>query len=717
NKKKYLNSINSYRTGVYVKATEIIDNQKKKKQKKRPEAEAEVDGLANNTPGAVIPDAMSETEKANQELLASLNMVEMQMTLNYQYPKKYREERTAYKKSGTDAGLFIPLIGETDFNFYRNMVRLVGIAEAPLISPISSTAILSYKYRLLETRREGEGLVYKIKVIPRKTGNSTCSGIIYINDESWTINRLDFKLHKGGLKFFDAFRLKVDFTKVAENIWIPARQEFEYETKQGRFKTFRGNTLLRYADYQHNYQFPKKFFSNELVLTTREAYERDSSYWEALRPEPLKAEEAKVQYLRDSIKAVVNSKAYQDSITAAYNKITFLEVIWDGVGFRNNEKKTHLYVGSIPSLVNYSLFGGWRVNPYVAYSKRWESGRRGNMWSDVSYGFRNQDFRGSLGGWMRYDPHRLADVIFRVGRDLQSINPFDAYLNQLRFSNYIINEGLEFTHRIELVNGLNLSTAFFFNRRKSLSNFDAGSGLANWLDRFTPVVDEPIAFEPYEALITDFRLSYTFAQKYMTEPNNKVVLGSKFPTLTLRYKKGWQDVLSSDINFDYWELSLKHDVTFGALGNSKYTAKVGTFTNTKALNIVDLKRFRESDPILYSEPLNAFQSLDTSLSTTNYFFEVHYIHHFNGALVNNIPLIKKTNIRFVMGGGFLYVHESRLRHEELFGGIERVFKLGPRRRMRIGIYGVVANGNYRPPGTEYKISFDIIDTWKKNWDF
>ena len=86
-------------------------------------------------------------------------------------------------------------------------------------------------------------------------------------------------------------------------------------------------------------------------------------------------------------------------------------------------------------------------------------------------------------------------------------------------------------------------------------------------------------------------------------------------------------------------------------------------------------------------------------------------------LVNNIPLIKKTNVRFVVGGGLMYIQENNLRHEEVFAGIERVFKLGARRRMRIGLYGVVANSNYAPPNTEYKISFDIIDTWKKDWSF
>jgi len=47
----------------------------------------------------------------------------------------------------------------------------------------------------------------------------------------------------------------------------------------------------------------------------------------------------------------------------------------------------------------------------------------------------------------------------------------------------------------------------------------------------------------------------------------------------------------------------------------------------------------------------------------------------------------------VVGGGFLWVQQNNYRHEELFAGLERVFKLGPRRRMRLGIYGVGGNSN------------------------
>ncbi|MEL6718721.1 MAG: hypothetical protein AAFP82_08395, partial [Bacteroidota bacterium] len=69
------------------------------------------------------------------------------------------------------------------------------------------------------------------------------------------------------------------------------------------------------------------------------------------------------------------------------------------------------------------------------------------------------------------------------------------------------------------------------------------------------------------------------------------------------------------------------------------------------------------------------------------------------------------------GGGLLWMKENNFQYQELIAGMERIFKLGPRRRMRIGIYGVFANSNTTNPTSMPKISLDIIDTWDRNWNF
>jgi hypothetical protein len=278
NKERYLKQVVSAKSEVYVKALEVVDEKEKTKKDKN-EGEENLDVLKGGLPSDVI----DVEKKKEQKAIGRTNLLEMQLTLNYQYPDLYKEERTAYKAYGDQNGLFIPVFSETDFNFYHGLVSFKGINDVPIISPISRTSILSYKFKLEEILKEDSAIVYKIKVTPRKSGNATADGYLYVNDSTWNINRLEFTLHKSGLKFYDVFTIRQQYHEIEKGFWIPDRQEFIYETKEGGRKTFKGNTILFYKTYQRDYIFPLKFFGNEVAVTTKEAYERDSSYWNSER--------------------------------------------------------------------------------------------------------------------------------------------------------------------------------------------------------------------------------------------------------------------------------------------------------------------------------------------------------------------------------------------------------------------------------------------------
>jgi hypothetical protein len=415
---------------------------------------------------------------------------------------------------------------------------------------------------------------------------------------------------------------------------------------------------------------------------------------------------------RDSVETAHKSKHYLDSMEARYNKITLGEVLYNGVGFRKTSKQRDINIAPLLSFLDFAVIGGFRLGTYGSWFRRFENGRM--IWTRGAFnvGLKNADPQANASFWTRYDPFSLGDASVRFGRSFYSVNSFDAYLNQLRISNYIVHDFVDLFHKREFFNGFYVSTDLGYANRKSVETYDRSSIL-------NPIIDEtdPLRFEDYQAFITNFRLAYTPRQKFMREPNRKIVLGSKYPTIFFNHKKGWDKIFSSDVDFDYIDFGLEQNILFGTLGNSKYTITAGRFVNTRDLRYIDYKRFRQSDPILYSEPMHSFQLLDTSLTSTDWFIEAHYIHHFNGAMINNIPLVKKLKIRTVAGAGVMWIKENNYRHEEIFGGLERIFKLGARRRLRLGVYGVLGQSNFAPPKTDFKISFDIIDTWKRDWSY
>lgn len=701
NRDKFLTQINSQKTTIYLKAREEITIEEREKKKF---FEIGADGQDETT----VPDAL---EELNEEAKPKLNMLEMELVLDYQAPNKYMEERTAYSTYGTTSGLFVPRFKDLDFNFYDNLVYLKALTEVPVISPIATTSILTYKYKLVETYREPQGIVYKIKVTPRKAGNSSCSGYIYVNDEFWNLRKVDLNLEKGTLKFYDEFNLVQEYQLFNDSLWLVNRQEFNYTTKEKRTTTFGGQTTLTYKDRKINFDYPEKYFGPQVSITKQDAYERDSGYWSSIRPEPLNKEEEQLVKTTDSIRAIVNSQAYKDSMEALYNKITWSEFIYDGLGFRKGEDR-YLFMSSLTSLINYQVVAGWRIGPYVFYFKRWANGRFISTQNNFSIGLKNGDWNGNAGFLYRYNPLKFADIRVFGGRSFSSINTFDAFLNQLSASNYILTEHLDAYHRIELVNGLFLKSSLSFDNRSSLDGFNNNTALNEFIgDR------APISFEGYQALISSITLSYSPKQQYMLEPNRKIILRNPWPTFSINHKKGWQGPFGSDVNFDYLEFSIYQSFNIGIFGKSTYTFSSGKFINTKELKFIDYTRFRQSDPIFFSNPLYSFQMLDTALAISTMYYEAHYLHSFNGALINNIPLLKKSRIMAVAGAGALWINEPNYRYVEALVGVERIFKLGARRRLKLGVYGVIGESNLARTRPGLKFSLDIIDTWKSNWNY
>ncbi len=698
-KEKYQNSIQSLRAKAYIKAVEELEVQEKPERVSAEKVELD-------------EDPFKAAEAAKAEKFSKLNLLETELILNFQQPNNYKDEKIAYKVYGSKAGLYVPRFDEVQFDFYDNLVKMYEITSTPIVSPLSRRAILSYKYKLIESKKEGDLLVHKIKIIPRKKGNATVTGYVYINDAFWNINRIDVHLTKNNMKLFDELNIKLDYTIVKDSIWYPTRQELIYSSKAGRKKKFKGRTTMSFSELELDYQFPDKFFGNEVSILTQEAIDKDSTYWNAHRPEALKEKEQNLVLYRDSIETVINSPAYKDSIQREYNKVDFLDVAYEGIGLQFHKTKESISLPSLLSLISFRVVGGWRAGSFMSYYKRFENEMAYRTSVNFSVGFNNKDLLFNNFHWWRYNPMKQGDLIFNVSRDYFPINVNDAFLNYLRSSNYFQHDRIVLRHNIELFNGFELFTGIEWSARQDISHIEADS-------TFDLVIDpgEVINFDPYNTFKSNIRISYTPFRKYITEPKRKVILGSDWPTFSLQYEKGWKGPFESILDYDYFEFSINQNIVVGTLGSSRYNIVAGTYANTNNLTFIDIKNIRQADPILYAFPLENFQALDTGFVTSEPFIEFHYVHHFDGALVNNIPLIKKTKISVVAGGGLLYAQEANISHQEIFLGLERIFRLGPRRRLRLGVYGIAGTKNSSQEFVPYKVSFDIIDTWKRDWSF
>ncbi|MEP7372095.1 MAG: DUF5686 and carboxypeptidase regulatory-like domain-containing protein [Chitinophagaceae bacterium] len=697
NKEAIENAAGSYSCHVYIRAVQ------------------ENSGAWKKPKNFVGNDSLLKIAQANAEL-DRMGMAEIVLQLDHGSAKNIKEERTGVKKRGNAQSLFFLSTTEGDFNFYNNLVSVPVISQTSFLSPLSYSGLLAYRYKTLKTETVNGRKIYTIYIKPRQLSNATVEGEITISDSSWVVLHTRLRLPKYHLAEYDFFEVEQQYGFVNDAAWLVTRQQFIYNAASGK-KVSSGRTVADYSQYELNKKFDRKHFGSEISSASQEAYERDSSFWENHRTEPLTEKEVRFIHYKDSIYSATHTKAWLDSIDRVTNRITWQNLLFKGQSFNNHEKRRTWSVPALPAIYNPFQFGGSRLESNLFYAKTYKSRKNIILYSDISYGLRNKDVNGSIRVSRMYNPFNRGAFNISLEKDFAYIFNGDAWINMIKRSNIYLDQKIGVGHSLEIANGL-----FFFSDldvafRRSVSNYKTNDRVDSL---FGDVLEnnQAVAFDPYNAVYGSLRLEYTPHQRYIREPKEKIILGSSWPTFYTLWRKGIPGVLSSKVDFNYLEFGIKQSIKIGILGISSYSIKSGSFLSKKDLRLVDYKFQRRGDPLLFLNPNEAFQSLDSTFPVFKRFYEGHYLHEFNGALLNKIPFFKKIGLREIAGAGFLYAPErDNLVYAEIFTGVERVFKypfnqLG---KFKLGVYVVGSAANQFHNPVQFKIGITSWDRKRGKW--
>lgn len=656
-----------------------------------------------------VPQALKAVKDSLKLLTEGLSMAEIHMTLHRAPPDKQREIRNGVEIRGNQTGLFFLSHTDGNFNFYRNLLELPALSAAPMLSPLSNSGLLAYRYKMLKIYTENGQRYYRIKVSPGITGNALLSGELTIRDSSWTIHTLKLSIPAYHLNEYDRFEVSQEYT-FTDSMHALRRMEFIYGARAGRIAK-NGRTVVYYSSYRYGAQYDKKFFRTELSSTAQEAYERDSLFWLGKRTEPLSSKELAFIHRSDSLKALQSQKFWQDSADREFNRVTLKKILFTGQDFYKRSRER--YWSFMPLVFVYTpvYIAGPRYRYWVNYSKTAKNKKELELSASLSFGVFNRDVKGNLGFGRLYNPFKRGYYTLSTGRDFGVINPYSSWIRGFARENFYQHQYLSGFHRIELLNGLALGTGMEYAYRQSIDGmkFDPlGDSLWGGNMRLT-------RFVPYSALYVSVNLYFVPFQKYIREPYQKLILGSKWPELSLRYRKGLR-MLGSMVDFDYLEFVAEQEIKLGLAGVSKYRFSSGEFLNTRNLPIIDYKFQRSIGPVFFANPLYSFQGIDTSFATLRRYYEGHYFHRFNGALINKIPILKKLGISECAGAGFLLSTERRMRYLELFAGIEKSFKL-MRERVRLGVFYVANFNNNYQNAPQFKFTIEVYNRIKNRWPY
>jgi len=610
--------------------------------------------------------------------------------------------------------IFFEKVEDGDFDLYQNLIELPKVSGTPIVSPFAANAFLNYKYSLNNIFEEDGQKIYDIQVEPRFKEAPLFSGKLFIIDSLWVVKSMDLSINPSAMQYFKAFRIIEDFVQV-DGRWVVERREFTYTINDFPFIVM-GNTRVNHTEYEFDVEFDNKTFKNVVMEYDEEAFDKDSAYWAEIRPIQLKPEELAFIHVQDSITKLLESDTYIDSVNADYNKLRFWDFVLSGVGFRNREKKREIYINPLISQVQPFGIGGYRHKLGGTYSKEFENAQDIKLDGDIDYGLRNKDVKGQLGVEYTFFPKHFGSLRVAGGDTYDFVTMEQSITNFLSRGNYVRKTFFGVTTRYELINGLYGRFTFDYSTRRDISNIEK----APWAEKLGEALNwsEIVPYETYTVSIFELELLYRFKQKYILKGNKKLVIGTEFPELRLTFKKGIPNLFNSDVNFNFLEIGASDKVDFGTFGDLKWDVEAGTFFGKSASEVqyIERKFIRGSDLFFFSQPLMTMQLLDSTFNTTRPYLQAFAIHHFNGAIMNKIPLINKLKLQLVAGTAALFIEQEDYAHIEFYAGLERIFKIKAQLFKMSAFYVVRSNGE-PSVNLNFKFGFDFFNSFTNSWSY
>ncbi len=669
-RKYYLNQVKAYTADIYMKGA------------------ARLNEIPKKIPKFLRDQAPDSTD------IGLVYLSESVARYHYKAPNDYKEEMFASKSAGIQRGYSWNRAQDVLMSFYNNTINLKWYSEREFISPIASSANFYYKYKLVETYNEQDKLVHKIKVIPRRKSDPIFKGFIYINDGTWNIHSLNLTIGKESqIEFVDSLNIKQSHIPVADSIYMPLSMEITDHIKIFKFGVTSKNVGF-FNNYKINRKFPEDFFKREVFRVEKGANKKDSVFWEDTRPALLTLEEVKKYHKSDSLTVLRESKTYQDSINKKNNKVTFGKIALLGYDYRNRFKNRNWGFNSIISMVDFNTVDGWSLNfkPYIykyadSLSIPWFP--KWDVAAKLRYSINNTKLYGEAKGTYTFEFFNFQSIRYEGGHITEQYNPdvISPLVNSIyslslkeNYAKLYEKTYLNLNYGANINTFFRVSAGFEYAHRKALSNTTDYSWSKDDEKSYTsnnpllPDNDDP-AFATHNTLTLNLGIQFFFKRNYSTYPDLRLYHRSNKPVLTLHYKKSVSG-LGSSVNYDYADFQVTDKIDFKNFGNSHYKLVVGGFFNTDSMSFIDYKHFNGNQTIfLRNKTLSSFNSLEYyKFSTQKAFFEAHYEHHFDGWVVNKLPLVRKLKFQTLVGVNFLYTEEKK-DYTELFFGVENIFNM------------------------------------------
>ncbi|UOX35514.1 DUF5686 family protein [Flavobacterium sediminilitoris] len=562
--------------------------------------------------------------------------------------KKEKEVLKANKNSGFGDGdgvnTFIKDL-YAEYDIYNNYLKFF---DKDFVSPLSRTGINVYNYVLNDSMYIDNKWCYNIVYYPRRKNELTFKGDFWVNDSTFAIKKINLEASKSAnINWVKEIYIEQEFDVLNDSVFLLKRDymmsDFSFSKKE-ESKGVYGKRTTVFKDHKFNIPKEDKFYREEVNFYDNTVFNQTDEFWQENRFERLNDNELGIYKMLDTLQTVPKFKRI-------YNLASIL-----GSGYI---QYGNFDFGPIFSTFGYNDVEGARIRiggrTYFGPNDKWR------IQGYTAYGFRDDKVKyGISGRWMinprnrfilslgnRRDVEQIGVSLTTsndvLGRSFASSSLFSSGTNNKLTNVNLTTLGAE----MEMLKNFSIQTNFSYRTLSSASNEFS-------LDYYTDLTQTQVKSEVKQAEL-NLQLEYTPGRKTVGYGVDRLEVDSNYARFFISYSSGMKGVFDSDFDYQKLQLYYRQPVLIGGFGRLFTTFETGKIFGTVPLGLMGVVPGNQSYFIIE----NTYNLLDYYDFVADEYASLHFEHHFNGRLFSRVPLLRKLNLREIVGIKGVYGNVSQ----------------------------------------------------------
>jgi len=526
-----------------------------------------------------------------------------------------------------------------EYNVYDNYLKFFDKA---FTSPLSRTGIDVYNYVLLDSAYRDNKWCYNIVYYPRRKNELTFKGDFWVNDSTWAIKEINLQASKSAnLNWVREVYIEQEFDVLNDSIFLITRDyflsDFSFRKKEEAQGIYGKRTTL-YNNYSFDTPKEKDFYGEQVDPYNEEIYNRADSFWEERRMEALSKDEKGVYKMLDTLKTIPRFKSLYNigaTLASGYYQIGNVDVgpVFSIFGF-NEAEGMRIRLGG---RTYFSQNDPWRLEVFGAY------------------GFKDHRFKYGISGKWLLDRRSRFTVFAGNRKDVEqtgaSLTSSTDVLGRNLASSSLISVGAnDRLTRIKLTTaGFSFEPVKNFNVRLTGSHRTLKSATDTFIiDYFDENGDVQSEISQPEVELGFFYTPHRKTSGYGVE--RTIINSGDYPSFYLGYTYGTKGLLNGDFEYSKVQALYSQPWNIGGIGQLYSTVEVGKIFDPVPLSLLNPIPGNQT----YFSIYNAFTNLDYYEFVSDSYASLHLQHNFGGRIFSRIPLLRKLDLREIIGFRAVY---------------------------------------------------------------